>query len=247
MDAENPRAVIGDNQPPETPFEQSKREIDDLWLEATNWLDGEPISTAEQAAEIEKLSAMIQAAIKRAEANRKVEKDPLDEAVKEIQDRYNTLIGDNKSVTGIAVKARAACLQALAPWRKKQADEKAAAAAAARAEADRKAEEARAAFAASNVDNLAERHEAEQKLAEAQQAEKVANREERNVSVGNRLRTVRRAEIVDMKAFAAWFWGAHRSALEEFFKAEAARLLRANVGLTREIHGVVIHTDEVPF
>ena len=46
MDAENPRAVVGDNAPPApTPYEVSVEEIESLWIEAENFLDGEPITS----------------------------------------------------------------------------------------------------------------------------------------------------------------------------------------------------------
>ena len=45
----NPRAVIGDNVPPEpTPFDLSWAEITDLFDEAKLWMDGEPVATQAQ-------------------------------------------------------------------------------------------------------------------------------------------------------------------------------------------------------
>lgn len=52
-------AKIGHNR---SPFELSKETIEDLYSEAKNWLDGEPVATQEQADEIQKLLRMIQAA-----------------------------------------------------------------------------------------------------------------------------------------------------------------------------------------
>ena len=46
----DPRLAPGGNNPPEpTPFEQSRDEIEGLYLEAKNWADGTPIETQEQA------------------------------------------------------------------------------------------------------------------------------------------------------------------------------------------------------
>mgnify|MGYP006871987512 CR=1 FL=1 len=44
--AENPRAVIGGNAPPEpTPFDLVCENVESVYLEAKNWLDGAAIET----------------------------------------------------------------------------------------------------------------------------------------------------------------------------------------------------------
>ncbi len=46
----------------------------------------------------------------------KVESEPYKQKIEEIQARYNELIGNNKSITGIALKAEEACNAALKPY-----------------------------------------------------------------------------------------------------------------------------------
>lgn len=63
----NDRAVIGGNNPPEpTPFELSKQAIEDLYEEARQWLDGDPVSTQAQADALNTLQARIKDAAKEA-------------------------------------------------------------------------------------------------------------------------------------------------------------------------------------
>ena len=108
-------ATIGHNQPPPepTPFEVISAKIQDLYEEAKNWCDGEPISTQGQADEVSKLMNMIREAEKEADKLRKDEVAPLDEAKKEVQDRYNPLIGKTTKITGKTVMALDACKAAL--------------------------------------------------------------------------------------------------------------------------------------
>jgi polyhydroxyalkanoate synthesis regulator phasin len=97
-------AQIGDNNPP-SPFDEIKSRIDDLYNEAKLWLDGEPVTTQEQANALNTLENRIREAAKEAETLRKSEVKPLDEAKAEIQERFNALIGETKTVTGKTVMA----------------------------------------------------------------------------------------------------------------------------------------------
>src|ERR1035438_2770785 len=90
------RAVsVKDNQP--DPFEAHKLNIEGLYMEAKNWLDGEPIANEAQAEKVQTLLRMIQEAEKAADDSRVIEKKPLDEAIAAIQDRYNPLIAPIKN------------------------------------------------------------------------------------------------------------------------------------------------------
>ena len=92
------------NNPPEpTPFEVSRDRIADLYAEAKNWCDGEPIDSEDKAAEVRKLLDMLGEEIRTADARRKTENEPFDAGKAEVQARYNTLIGDTKSVKGKAI------------------------------------------------------------------------------------------------------------------------------------------------
>lgn len=74
------------------PFTAIKQEIEDLFDEAKNFADGEPITTQDMHDDIERLYDGLHDAGKRLEELRVAEKKPLDDAVQAIQDKYNPLI-----------------------------------------------------------------------------------------------------------------------------------------------------------
>lgn len=159
--------TIGHNNPPEpTPFELITTQINDLYDTAKDFADGEPIATQEMHDTIEKIHTQLHEAGKAAEAARVEEKKPLDLQIKAIQDRYLPLIGDTTKVKGKVPLGKEVLAALMQPWRVRVQREKEAVAAAAKAEADRLADVARAAMAAS-AGNLAEREAAEVLVKEA--------------------------------------------------------------------------------
>jgi hypothetical protein len=130
-----------------TPFMLLSEHIEELFCEAKNHADGEPIATPGQAEAVQTLLRQIQAAKKAADAERVKENAPFDAGKAEVQARYSTLIGDTKSGKGKAVLAEDLLKAHLLPWQVKLADEQRAAAEAARAEAQRLADLAAAALA----------------------------------------------------------------------------------------------------
>ena len=82
-------AKIGHNL---SPFEISKQAIEDLYEEAKQWLDGEPVSTEDQASALNTLQTRIREATKDAEKNRKEEAKPFDEGKAEVQARYKPIL-----------------------------------------------------------------------------------------------------------------------------------------------------------
>ncbi len=161
--AMNPRVVVGNNNPP-SPFEEAEKSINDLYEEAAQWMDGEPVTTEELAEGVSKLIALIRKARKQADEARKVENKPFDDGKAAVQARYNPLL----KKADLAIDT---CEKALLPYqlaKKKAQDE---AAAKARAEADAKAQAAQEAMQASKGDNLAERAAAEALAEEAKRAE----------------------------------------------------------------------------
>ncbi|KQT08501.1 hypothetical protein ASG40_11510 [Methylobacterium sp. Leaf399] len=238
-------APIGDNAGPvePTPFDLSAQEIGDLYEEARNFLDGEPIQTQAMAEAVGKLMASIRDAAKVADQRREAENKPFNEGKAEVQARYNTLIGETKTVTGKAVLALNACDKALAPFLAAREAEKRRVEAEAR-EAARVAEEAaRAAFQASRVDDLAAREEAERLAATARDAEAAARRAEKDratVKGTGRAIGVRKtyaAEVVDTQAFARWVWANRQDALTGWLKSLADQLCSQGV---RDMPGVKI-------
>jgi hypothetical protein len=229
-------AGIGHNLPPEpTPFEQISARINDLYAEAKNWLDGEPVTTQGQADALDKLKGMIREAEKEAEEIRKTEVKPFDDGKAEIQSRFNPLIGDNKSAKGLTVLARQAINKALAPWLTKLDDEKRAAEAKARAEAEEAARKAAEAFRMSDVTDLAAREEAE-KLAQAAKQADIAARMAANDKAQAKggtgratgLRSFYTPEITDYVAFARWVWTNRKEEMRGFLYEMAAKLVHQN-------------------
>lgn len=233
--AENPRAVIGANNPP-SPFDEVSAAVEDLREEAGHWLDGGAVSSQDEADAIAKLLDAIRRAEKRADAARIEEKRPHDEAAKAVQAKYKPLLDRCGMIA-------AACKKALTPWLEMVEAEKRAAAEAARRGAEAKAEEARAALRAAADADLAAREEAEALVREAKAAATAATRAEGDTAKaagGARavsLRTVLRSEVTDMRAFAAWAWTHRRGDVDEMFTDLAARLVREGV---RAIPGIDI-------
>ena len=195
----NPLAVAGHNQPPEAAI---FAEIDDLYEEAKNWADGEPIASQEMADAITTLRDGIHEAGKKADALRVEAKRPHDEAAKAVQDKYNPYVQPKKGRVDMAKSALDALLT---PWRTRVAQEKAAESARVAAEAEAARAAAQAAMQAS-AGNLAEREAAEELLADAKRLEKTARRSEKAATTGLGLRTVWEAELVDEEAAMDWLW-----------------------------------------
>jgi len=208
-------AAIGHNNPPQSPFEAVKVNIEDLYLEARNWLDGEPITNQLQADALESLLDQIREAEKAADAARKEENRPYDDGKAEVQARYAPLISDTKAVKGMTVRAIEACKAALAPWRQEQERIRQEAARKAREEAAAKAVQATALSRA--ADDLMARERAEQAVKEAEQAAKAASKADKAATTGTGLRSYFRPELVDGVEAARHYWQTNREACEAFF------------------------------
>lgn len=241
---------IGHNNPPEpmTAFEAVKINITDLYDEAKQWLDGSPVETQEQADAVNTLKATIKDAIKAAEAERIKEGAPHKAAIDEIQARYNELIGSNKSVTGLAIKAEQACNAALEPYLKALLAKQQEAARIAREEAARKQSEAEAAMRQRDAANLAQRDEAEKLVREARAAEEAAKKAEnakahaKGDGRATGLRSVWKAEMDDQRAAAAWVWNDRRDELMQFVQEQADKAVRSGA---RKIPGFNVSEDKV--
>ena len=152
-----------DHNNPPTPIE----DFNDIYLEATMWLDGEPVASEEYAAKVGLLKNKISAARKGLEDCHKAEKAPHLEAGRIVDDKYKPLIEQGKA----AIKA---CGVALGPWLAeldRQKREKEAAAEEKRLEAVRLADIARQ-EAKLAQDNLA-----------AQEAVKLAEKAEKDAKI----------------------------------------------------------------
>jgi hypothetical protein len=227
-------AVIGHNNPPEpTPFDAVKARIDDLYNEATLWLDGEPVKTQGQANALNTLENMIREAANDAEALRKAEVAPLDELKTEIQTRFNVLIGDTKTVTGKTVKAVAAVKAALKPYLIEIDNRQREEARKAKEEADAAIAEAQAALKQRDAINLGSIERAEQLLSDAEDLKKdaaklaAAKPQASGDGRATGLRTTYRAVMTSYREAAAWAYTNKKPEFEIFLADLAAKEVRA--------------------
>jgi len=180
-------AEAGHNNPP-SPFEEIKQTIDDLYLEAKNFADGEPIENEQQAKAVSDLIDGLRKAATEADEARKTENKPFDEGKAVVQDKYNRLIGKTKAGTGKAPLAIELCKEAMKPWllKKKEAQAKRERIAAEQAaEAEREKQEA----LAKRTDSLEDAEKAEAAIQHAKSAEashKAATKTRANVKGGGR-------------------------------------------------------------
>lgn len=219
----NPAAVPGHNSPP--PFELLKQEIEDLYEEAKNWADGEPIASQVVHDEVDKLYTMIHDAGKRADEARVAENKPFDDGKAAVQEKYAPLIADTKKVKGKVVLAKDALASILLPWRRKVQEEKARIAAEAKAEADRLAAIAREAMAAS-AGNLAAREEAEVLVKEAAAVERFAKAATKGPTG---LRTVWVATLEDEASALDWAYARAPNEFRALCQSHADAVVRAGM------------------
>lgn len=219
------------NQPPEPiAFLEAKEAIAAL-LGKVNKL--KPVETQAQADMASRLRQQLQAARDAADTARKEEVAPYDAAKKAAQDRWNLLIGKNKSVTGTVILAMEACDKALRPFLVAQEEAKRAAEAEARAKAEAAQREAQEAMQASSGD-IEARAAAEQLVAGAKQADRDAKRAERakagahgGLGRATSLRTSYRPVLVDGVAAARHYWLTRRHEMETYLVGLAQQDVRA--------------------
>jgi len=210
-----------------TPFMLISEHINELFDEAKNHADGEPIATPGQAEAVQTLLRQIQAAKKAADAERVLENTPFDTGKAEVQARYATLIGDNKAGKGKAVLAEDVLKAHLLPWQIKLADDQRAAADAARAEAQRLADLAAEAHRAAAANDLDAREAAEALVTDAKAAERAAKAAvtaRPQVSGQGRaatLRTTYKAVLVDAQVAAGAYWKRDPLAFNAFLQSLA--------------------------
>lgn len=236
-DTFDPTAIAGlppkDHNAPANDNEQSafdllKQELEDLYDEAKNFCDGEPIDSEAMASVITELHDRIHECGKRAEELRVAEKKPLDDQIAAIQNKFHPLIGNTKAGKGKVVLGKEACQALLTPWRTAIAKKKAEEAARVAAEAEAARVAATEAIRQSSG-NLAAREEAEELLADAKALERQAGRANKAATVGTGLRTVWRAELVDENAALDWFWGEQPDAFRELIQKLADEAVRSGV------------------
>jgi hypothetical protein len=218
----NPRVHIGANNPPPDqpdPYGAVKANIDDLCIEARNWADGVKVENQAQADEVSRLIEDLRIAIAAADKARVDEKKPYDDKIAEIQERYNALIADNKTLKGTAVLAMAALKATLKVYLDAEAEKQRKAAEEARLAAEKAAAEAAAAIRNADLTDLDAREGAEQLVTQARQAEYEARQIEKakpQARGGSRamgLRTTYTATLTDAREALKHYWATNRQPL----------------------------------
>lgn len=233
----NAIAAIGHNAPP-TPYEGFQAHIDDLFAEAKNFLDGEPIANEGQAEAVANLLNRLRKTGNDADDARKVEKKPHDDAAKEVQARWKPLL-DKVDL------AASTCKQALSPWLAAKEAEQRRAAEAQQQEAERLAEAARQASQApaEDLSAQAERRALEAHADSAAKAAKRASKVKAHAAGGERaigLRTIYRAELTEPLAFGKWLWEHRQADYLEWLTEWAERECRHG---PRGIPGITVHEE----
>lgn len=233
-----------------TPFDIIVESIEDLIGEARNYADGVAVETQGQADDISRIIEGLNQNAKALDAERVVEKAPLDKQIAAIQDRYNLWIADRKNKNPgkvwKAVDALKACLQ---PYLAKLEAERREAERVAREEAEAKAREAQEAIKAAAANDLAGREEAEAKVKAAAIAEAAARSAASNkahATGGSRAMGLRSrwiAAVTDEHAAARHYWQTNPGA----FSSLLLKLAQddANSGKRGGIPGVAIAEERV--
>ena len=234
--ADNPRAVAGDNGAPLDLFEEAKNIVDDLYEEAGHWLDGGEVETEKELEGISMLLETLGKAGKTAEANRKEEKKPHDDAGKAVQAKYLPLI---KRVED----AQSLCKKAMQPYMLKQEEIRLENERKAREEAEQAEREAQQ--AAEDIRSLEDAERAAEAIENQKQAEKTAKKisNQKTQAKGGAkavgLKTVWDVELTSFKDGCNALWPTHKQAFIDL----AIQLAKQEVrGGNREINGFKIES-----
>ncbi len=215
--------AAGHNNPP-SPIELALQPFNDTLGEIEHWLDGDPITTAEQNKAVDALAKALRGIRKKVGEARDVEVRPLHEAYKAAHAEWEPIIAELKLQQELLGK----CTQEfkLAEVQRKEAE-----AAVARAEA-RRVEEA-ADVAAAKAKALGSDLEASKAAVEAkqqaQEAKAAASAASQDKVKG--LRTVWHYEVDDARAALGWIAANDRAALEAYID-EYARKKHREVAIT---------------
>lgn len=216
-------ATIGHNKPP--PVVTMSLHIDDLFS-LVSGSTAAPVTTDEQEAQLDALLDDVRRASNDAEAIRKAEKKPHDDAARAVQEAWKPVLA-KCDMAAQAIKA------ALTPYREARQRAKDEAARKAREEAEALQKAAQEALRAS--DDLEERFTAEAELQRASKLTAVANRIDRSATG---LRTYWEAEVTDRRAALNHYVRTQPDAFEAFVQSLADADAR---GTRAPIPGVTFH------
>jgi len=222
MNDMNPRAVLGDNMPPD-PIDEVTALFEDIRTEAENWLDGTLVQNEAQMKSVDVLIKDMKAARKAIDEARDTVTKPLHDAWKGECARWKPTQDDYDRI----VKGLVALVD---DFKRKLAAEKAEAERIAKAaawEATRKAQEAARLADATNIEAT---RAAAAAMAEAEEAQRLAQAASKDTVKG--LRTYVTREITDGTACARWLWVNDRDALMSFMAERVKRLDALPDGVT---------------
>lgn len=200
---------IGHNSENMDAFEANSTHLADLYEEAKQWLDGEPITTEEQAEALATLDSEIMAVAKALDDQRKDEARPFDEGKAAVQIKYNPFVQPKK---GQADLARKAIKEALAPFMIEKERQRQEALEQARLKAEALERDAQEALRNRNASNLNEVAEAESLVKQANAAQKAADKISKETAAikgegrAKSLITTYEPKIIDAKAAGRWAW-----------------------------------------
>jgi hypothetical protein len=238
MDTETEAPPIGHNNPPaDTPFDKAQEAISLLDVEASNWFDGAPIENEAQAGDVARILDAARKVWKEADAARKEEKKPHDDAAKAVQEKWNPLLSAADRIAECARKAQTKWLikldeakRAEAERIRKEAEEKERAA---RELASQAAESGKLDDAKARDDAIKESQRAARDAAHADTDRARAKGAGMGRAIG--LRTSYRAEVIDRRLLLNHIATTDADALTAFVTDWAQASVRSG---RREIPGV---------
>lgn len=229
MNAHNPRAVIGGNNPPD-PIDVALEPFGAILEEAAHWLDG---ATVETDGQLEATDALL----KELKAARKAVDVARDECTKPLHDAWKSEVARWKPTQDDLDRQVKCLVAAQAPFKAKLAAEKEEARRKAQEEADRIVEEARKAHQAANAASIDEQRKADDLMAAAEEAQKQARIAAKDTVKG--MRTVQVYEIEDHRAALHWIAKNDREAVTAFIDEYVRRNFK-----TRPIDGVKVEAKK---
>jgi len=228
----NPRAVIGDNAPPD-PIDVALEPYGDVLEEVANWLDGATVENDGQLAATDAL-------LKELKAARKAVDEARDECTRPLHEVWKAEVARWKPTQDDLDRQVKCLVAAQAPYKQKLLAEQEAAKAKAREEAERIAEEARKAHLAANAASIEEQRKADDLLAAAEEAAKLAAKADKASVKG--MRTVQVYVIESHKDALNWIARNDREAITAFIEDYVRRNFNG-----RSIDGVKVETVKEAF
>lgn len=223
--------MLGHNNPPD-PVELVLNPYNNALAEADHWLDGDPISNANQLNVVDALA-------KQAKAAKKALKEARDEATKPLHDAWKAEVARWKPAEDDVDRIIKGLAAVSNEFKQKLAAEQESARRAAYEEAERKKREAEAAAKAADAGNI----EAQRQAAAAKQAAIDAAKQASQTKVEVRgLRTVHRHEVTDYRAALNWIAANDRDAVVAFVDDYTRRHCR-----NADIAGVQTWTEKEAF